>query len=141
MLRLSKQRVDVLVRRFHADRRRVSRNNAYDVAAVFVGTNGALDRTSIEAFRRASANRPFAPFDVTAVPFGHCYVLRAGRHATAAVENAFDPYYCIGGCPQRAVRHYRIDFEALLRLLFFNGFRYVMKPIVVDRCLTASQPL
>lgn len=164
-----RRRVDNLVARFHADRLRVSGERGHDVAVVFVAPGTALDDQVIAAFRCASSERPFAPFDVaalhptattstnilTAQP--HCYVLRCladnqsdhppnrsmqqNQYYQQYAERCatFDPYYCIAGCPLRAVRHYRIDFDALLRLLFYNRYRYVLKPIVVDRCLTASQ--
>lgn len=161
-----RRRVDDLVARFHADRLRVSGERGHDVAVVFVAPGTTLDAQVIAAFRCASSERPFAPFDVaqalTVLPTAgaaapaaenystkpHCYVLRSlpdnqiyqhQHHHQQPPYHAFDPYYCIAGCPLRAVRHYRIDFDALLRLLFYNRYRYVLKPIVVDRCLTASQ--
>jgi hypothetical protein len=161
-----RRRIDNLVARFHADRMQVSGARCSDVAAVFAAPGTPLDAHVMAAFRCAPPERPFAPFDVALVPppllppqllpissslpsstlsppslycqgFGtHCYVLRAdnenGRNCS------FEPYYCIAGCPLRAVKHYRIDFDALLRLLFYHRYRYVLKPIIVDRCLSTS---
>lgn len=147
-------RVDRLVARFHIDRKQLcGSNHTRDVAVVFAAPGTLLDIHLLTAFRNAPSERPFAPFDVVGVPrqdvyvanqnsfVSHCYVLRAINHRANENCDDYDPYYCIGGCPQRAVRHYRIDFDALLRLLFYHRYRYILKPIIVDHCLATSQTL
>lgn len=132
--------VGQLVERFHTDRNVISQSNRNDVAVVFVAERVAQqlrETDAVHLFRQTAARQLFAPFDGVAqqsVESAICYVLRSN----SANGGDFEPYYCRSGSPEGAVMHYRVEFEILVRKLFEKNYKYIMKPIVVDRCVLGT---
>jgi hypothetical protein len=106
-------------------------NELHDVAVVFLAPGHAhrcAQDSAVHAhFQQAHGTHAFEPFDSLARQSPQstlCYILRPLACETG---DDFNPYYCAAGSPTCATRHYRIEFESLLRTLFAANYRYVMK--------------
>lgn len=117
------------VQRFHEHRRTISKS---DVAVVFVNTKRITVRNeSLQEFRESTGDYLFAPFVPTQRLLlrkedAICYVLKQE-------EDDFEPFYCSNNTPKKATMHYRVDFEILLRRLLSLDYKYVMKPVCVNK--------
>ena len=124
------QSIDLMLQRFFAQclqLNKTSRTN--DIAVVFLKPgplqNVARQRDKQEQFSSSTAQNTFFPFSEIAKTNREsviCYIL---RFDSAAKD--FKIFYCSQGSPTSAIQHFRVEFQALLRCLLQQNYRYLMK--------------